>query len=326
MMAKVSIVIPAFNALRWLPETLASAVSQSVSGLEIIVVDDGSTDGTGDIVTRTHPQVRLIRTDNRGCSAARSLGAEQARGEYIKYLDADDLLLPGMVERQVKLARETGADVVYGNWQKLESSAGVWAPASKVSHRFEDVDPDIQIAFLLGMWCPTGAYLWRSSFLRERHPGWHAGLPVIQDARYPLDGARAGARFAHDDQVGILYRVHESGSVSTRSREAFLKDCWLSIQETAEAWRAEGCDLRRNKAIRTAATGVLRAAYREAPGLFSEIWANWKAIAGTNQPEGHALFRLLCHMISYPRAEKLIIAAKSLRSSSRTSMPCSAHA
>ena len=302
----VSIVIPAFNALRWLPETLASAASQSLAGLEIIVVDDGSTDGTGDFVTRTNPHVRLIRTDNRGCSAARSLGAEQARGEYIKYLDADDLLLPGMVERQVKLARETGADVVYGNWQRKEERLGRWVLADEVRRRIEDVDADPEVSFFTSMWCPTGAYLWRTEFLRLRHPGWHPQLPVIQDARFALDAARVGARFVHDSANGILYRVHQSGSVSTRSRLAFLQDCRCNANEIERAWCAGGqLAPSRRQALLRVWSHVTRGAFQVDFALFKECWNHLQGLAPGFIPPGGKGFNGLARVLGYPRAEAI---------------------
>lgn len=302
----VSVVVPCYNARRWIGETLASTRQRCPFPVELIVVDDGSTDGSGEIVVRDFPEARLVCTQNRGCSAARSLGLEQARGEFVKFLDADDVLLPGMVARQVSLAQTTGADVIYGNWQRLEMRSGAWTPTSEVCRRIEEVDQDVPIAFFQGMWCPTGAYLWRKAFLRERHPGWHPHLPVIQDARYPLDAAMVGANFGHDVEVGVLYRVHGSGSVSTRSREAFLRDCWMNIQDVADKWRAESKIPRREQVIRNAATGILRAAYREAPSLFDELWAGWPTFTGRRLPEGHACFRFLCRLVGYPRAEHII--------------------
>lgn len=103
-MPRVSVVIPAYNAVRFLPETVASALSQTWRDFEIIVVDDGSTDGT-DAWAARHPdrRVRLIRQPNRGAATARNRGIAAATGDYIALLDADDLWEPTKLEQQVAL-------------------------------------------------------------------------------------------------------------------------------------------------------------------------------------------------------------------------------
>jgi glycosyltransferase involved in cell wall biosynthesis len=234
----ISVVIPAWNALRWLPETLDSVMTQHGADFEIVLVDDGSTDGTADYVTQTWPQVRLLRTENRGVSHARNLGTAQARGALVKYLDADDVLLPGTLARQAALmAAHSQADVVYGDWQRLdERPDGSFAPGETVHRSIEQVHEDPEIAFFTHFWCPTGAYLYRRVFLEKVLP-WKEWLPVIQDARFAWDAAAAGARWVHDEQVAVLYRQHRHGSVSTRSRLAFLRDCLANTQSIEEHWR-----------------------------------------------------------------------------------------
>jgi len=236
----VSIVVPCYNARCWIGETLASTRQPSPLPVELIVVDDGSTDGSGELVERDFPEARLVRTENRGCSAARARGADLARGKYLKYLDADDLLADGSVARQVALAESSGADVVYGDWRRLVSDSEAWVPGETVAQTWQAVHADIEVAFFTGMWCPTGAYLWRADFLRQRHPGWHPGLPVIQDARYALDAACAGATFVHDPALAAWYRTHTSGSVATSSPVKFARDCWRSALEMRARWEQAG--------------------------------------------------------------------------------------
>src|SRR5579859_6937798 len=102
----ISVVIPSYNAARWIRETLASAIDQT-DDFEIIIVDDGSTDGTSEIVEREFPWVRLIRTPNRGASYARNTGTEAASGDFIQYLDADDLLAVGKIAKQIAALEAT---------------------------------------------------------------------------------------------------------------------------------------------------------------------------------------------------------------------------
>ena len=234
---KISIVIPAYNAGKWITETLSSVDAERWDEVETIVVDDGSTDNTADIVAADFPWVRLERQSNQGCSAARTRGTELGIGKYVKYLDADDLLVPGVLIRQLAIAESSNADVVYGNWQKLVQKADrSWEVGQETCRRIEDVSDDEELAFFTHMWCTTGAYLWRTSFVKNRHPGWHPRLPVIQDARFALDAAIANAKFVYDAQIAATYRVQNAGSVSTTSSLRFNRDCFLNCQEIYLHW------------------------------------------------------------------------------------------
>lgn len=105
-MPEVSVVIPAYNAQRTLGKTLESVFSQSFDDLEVIVIDDGSTDSTSRIAGSTgDPRVRVVRVANGGVARARSLGIHEARGEFISFLDADDIWRPSKLARQVTLLR-----------------------------------------------------------------------------------------------------------------------------------------------------------------------------------------------------------------------------
>src|SRR4051794_10911248 len=98
----VSILIPAFNAEEWIADTLASAVAQTWPNKEIIVVDDGSKDGTIDVVKRFARQgVTLVTQPNQGAAAARNTAFSASKGEYIQWLDADDLLGANKLSLQV---------------------------------------------------------------------------------------------------------------------------------------------------------------------------------------------------------------------------------
>jgi glycosyltransferase involved in cell wall biosynthesis len=101
----VSAVIPAHNAAEYLSDAIESVLAQSHPGVECIVVDDGSTDGTAGVAERYGDRVRLVRQANAGVSAARNRGAREARGELLAFLDADDRWLPERVERQLEALR-----------------------------------------------------------------------------------------------------------------------------------------------------------------------------------------------------------------------------
>src|SRR5262245_18530427 len=127
-MTSVSVVIPCFNSRTWISETLRSVLLQDASDVEVIVVDDGSTDGSGDLVAVGFPSVRLSCTEDAGPSGARNVGGQHAHGEFIQYLDADDLQAAGKLMLQMRALEKGGADIAYGDWRELKTrDGGTWA-------------------------------------------------------------------------------------------------------------------------------------------------------------------------------------------------------
>ena len=96
----ISVIIPVYNCEKYVAEAIESILAQTYPALEVIVVDDGSTDGTGEIV-KSFPQVKYLFQDNAGTAAARNRGIRAAKGEYIAFLDADDLWLPEKLAQQI---------------------------------------------------------------------------------------------------------------------------------------------------------------------------------------------------------------------------------
>ena len=125
----VSVVIPVFNAERYLGAALASVFAQSYGHLEVLVVDDGSTDGSAEIArASSDPRCRLIPQAHAGAAAARNRGVTASRGALLSFLDADDVWMPGKTARQVDvLTRDAAVDMVFGHYVTLDAD-GVAAP------------------------------------------------------------------------------------------------------------------------------------------------------------------------------------------------------
>jgi len=105
-MPKVTVIIPAYNAEKYIEQTINSVLAQTFQDFEIIVINDGSRDKTAEIVNSYGLSVRCIQTTNGGVSRARNLGIDNALGEYIAFLDSDDLWAPTKLEKQVALLNE----------------------------------------------------------------------------------------------------------------------------------------------------------------------------------------------------------------------------
>jgi glycosyltransferase involved in cell wall biosynthesis len=133
-MPKVSVVIPAYNAMTYLPETVASVLQQTFSDFELIIVNDGSSDNVMAWASGLEdPRAKLISQENGGVSKARNTGIAQAQGQYIAFLDADDLWEPTKLKKQVHcLETNPSVGLVY-TWTAVINQLGqptrnVWTP------------------------------------------------------------------------------------------------------------------------------------------------------------------------------------------------------
>jgi glycosyltransferase involved in cell wall biosynthesis len=233
----VSILIPAHNAEEWIAETLESALGQTWQRKEVVVVDDGSTDQTAEVARRyASSGVRVLSTENQGQSAAQNHAFRQCQGDYIQYLDADDLLAADKIERQLEALRE-------GDSKRILLSSP-WAPLFyRTRHaRFvqnslcQDLTPVEWLLKKLGENVHMGNSTWLvSRELAEAAGGWDTRLHYDQDGEYfaRVLLASEGTRFVPG--TGSYYRFTGGGSVRTigksdRKKDSLLLSMKLHIQ------------------------------------------------------------------------------------------------
>jgi len=162
-MPRVSVIIPAYNAERYLGEALDSVMAQTWRDIEVVVVDDGSTDGTQEIVRGYGPPVRLLEQANAGPAAARNRGVREAEGELVAFLDSDDLWLPEKLALQVPLFDAEGRVALV--YCKAERMTGDGTPIPTPAH--PRPTGDVFLALLGRNHCPTsGVVVRRDVFLR----------------------------------------------------------------------------------------------------------------------------------------------------------------
>ncbi len=202
----VSIVIPCYQQGHYLRGCIESALAQG-DGVEVIVVNDGSTDTTDAVAREFEGRVRYIPQSNRGLSAARNRGVSAARGEWIQFLDADDLLEPGKTAFQAAAGVAAGADVVYGPYECFRDD--------RVQDRFrnqpvEFPEPDAFRSFIRhwerGFGIPIHALLYRRNCF-ARWGGFNERLPNHEDWERHLQFSAAGAQFAYAGGPHALYRL-----------------------------------------------------------------------------------------------------------------------
>jgi len=147
MKPKVSICIPTFNRKDYLKQSLDSVYAQTCRDYELIVVDDGSTDGTGEMIKSRNLPIRYYWQENRGESAARNRLINLAHARFITFLDSDDLLMPDAIEQMMRVMEaESGAVIVYGPYLRIDQKGNVCGRCKRklhsgdvTKHLFQDI-------------------------------------------------------------------------------------------------------------------------------------------------------------------------------------------
>jgi glycosyltransferase involved in cell wall biosynthesis len=275
----ISVVVPAYNAEPYVAETLTAILSQTHAPEEVIVVDDGSTDGTLAELARFRSDIKVLRQDNRGAADAHNTGFTRARGEYVARCDADDVWEPTKLERQVEAIRTdsqidigVGAAWVFGRderWFADPPGAGVL-----------DGRTFARTMYRGNVVCASTAVIRRRLFdvigpFTERLP--------CEDYDYWLRALKAGATFYYDPALLVRYRQRD-GSVTS----ALLK--MHQSTHLAHTWHADLVDDRRLVRAVLArdlsdiarllvdddrhreARSTFRASMRQRPGAFALAW------------------------------------------------------
>lgn len=215
----VSVVIPCYNAQRWVAEAVKSCLKQTYNPIEIIVVDDGSTDGSLAALQEFAAEVKLYGGPNRGGNFARNKGFALSSGDYIQFLDADDYLLPDKIENQVRCLEETGADIVYSDWRHEHHLPDGTSSLDDVV--VSGAQADIVESLLYGWWVAPVALLFRREAV-EKGGGWDETLRAAQDRDFFLSVSLSGADVRYQPGCHSIYRRYGSVTVSTSDTGRWL--------------------------------------------------------------------------------------------------------
>jgi glycosyltransferase involved in cell wall biosynthesis len=215
---RISVVVPIYNVEAYLRECLESLAAQTFRDFEAVMVDDGSTDGSAAIAREfaaRDPRFRLLTQSNGGLSRARNTGIADAGGEFLAFLDSDDLLPPKAYERLIGALDETGSDFASGNVHRLTT----WgeSPTRFLAAAFAETRLHTHVTRFRPLLADRTAWnkLWRRSFWGDRHfPDGvvHEDIPVVIPAHF---AARSVDVLA--DPV-YLYRIREGGERSITQR------------------------------------------------------------------------------------------------------------
>lgn len=219
-MPRFSIVIPVYNTAPYLAECLDSVLSQTIADFEVLAIDDGSTDPSAQILDEyatKDARIHVTHIPNRGVSAARNLGIEQAKGEYLCFVDADDVITPNYLEA-LHAAMGEEADSAMGGFQILkEGKLGIYVMSDKCkTETFEE-----NLAEFYDYQQPQWQhFLWnrmfRTSVIREKHLRFNEDIYYKEDGLFVVQYLCASnGQVGCSDHILYYYRVNPSGAMST---------------------------------------------------------------------------------------------------------------
>ena len=199
----VSVIIPAFNSWEFLAEAVSSVRAQSYEPLEIIIIDDGSTDETAALIASLGQDIKAASQPNQGPAAARNHGLKKARGKFIAFLDADDQWTEGKLTSQVRrLFGEPGLDAIIGATQRVQAASTNSTNAS--NDGLEAVGP---VWMLFGL----GAGLFRREVF-TRVGTFDESMRQGEDVDWFMRAREAGIQIGISNDVAQLYRIHENNT------------------------------------------------------------------------------------------------------------------
>ena len=303
----VSILVPAHNAEAWVAETLESALAQIWDPKEIIVVDDGSTDRTLEIARSFEARgVRVISQENKGASAARNRAWSESSGEWLQFLDADDLLDPRKIATQMERAEGLGKDYAYSaKWARFTRT--VQDADFTPEPLCRDADPVDWIITKLRddvMMHPAAWLVSRK--LADAAGPWNATLTLDDDGEFFSRVVMASRGVRNCDAAISYYRSAIQGSLSGRKSPA----AWLSAYRSLQLTAGRLTSLSPNPAGRAAAANAYMrlafSAYPIQPEVVLECEKAASSLGGSHvYPAGGRLFRLVAHTFGWKAAIRI---------------------
>lgn len=314
MNCTVSILIPAFNAERFVGAALQSAVNQTWANTEIILVDDGSTDKTFAVAKQYEGEkVKIMRQDNRGAAAARNTALREAQGDFLQYLDADDLLSPDKIREQLVLLQENP------NYLSVSSAMYFFDgedPDAGLLERSGAIDSDDPVQFLmqlLGSEGPTrtipyGAWLTPTS-VASAAGSWDDTVRSPDDDGEYFARVMLASRGIRASKSGRYYyrKFRQGGSYSTTYSERNLRGRLHSLNCKANSLLAQTQDPKAYRALANRYVDLAFGSYPSFPKLTEEALQKAKEMGGTDYipPFGTWKGDLLRKILGWKAAKRL---------------------
>ncbi|NIA05201.1 MAG: glycosyltransferase [Proteobacteria bacterium] len=223
MKAEVSVIIPAYNHERFVGAAVESVLGQSYDRLQLIVIDDGSTDRTGEVVQGyDDPRLTYVHQENQDAYNALNRGLEMADGDFIAILNSDDVYFPERLEKLVGVQQETGAQCLFTDVVPIDDAGGElldpdfgWNQWHRRNRAFYLAAGDLYTAFLKGNFMVTTSNLFLTGEA-VRKVGRFCSLRYLHDYDYifrVMLACPGKVRYLHEEQL-LYYRIHDGNTLS----------------------------------------------------------------------------------------------------------------
>ena len=229
-MIKISVIVPVYNASRYIDVCIKSIISQDFEEFELLLIDDGSKDNSGNICdnySRMDSRVHVFHQQNQGVCVARNVGLENARGEWIAFADADDLMLPNSLSVMYSAAIENKADIVMASTKVLIEDNNKILPLYTYDNQVScDVLRNIGHPALWG-------YLYNASIIRKNSIKFVVGLAYSEDMVFNLNIATYCKRIVSIPNQVYVYRVNSTSVCASKDgiKKAFHQFYAASVIE-----------------------------------------------------------------------------------------------
>jgi glycosyltransferase involved in cell wall biosynthesis len=303
----VSVITTSYNTGAFLRETIESVLAQTHVPVELIVVDDGSTDDTWEIVRSFGPRVTGIRQANAGQSRARGRGVSAASGRYLLFLDADDLLSPEMLSSGVELLRSSPRAIAASKWRRLAKRGQTWVPVS-AEVPLPQPDDDPLDAWLRGSWFPICSLLWPRE-IYDSIGGWDDTLTCNEDGDLVFRALAGGVRLSLTEAGEVFYRTHGDAFMSISAdvvSEHRFRSRMRVLEKLTAQLEGEGTLARYAKPLGTAWQRLALIGFEDHAVLARECLRRGQALAGSRVLSRTLLGRLLTWVVGLERKEAMV--------------------
>lgn len=234
---KVSVIVPVYNACQYLERCVKSLLAQTWQDVEILLIDDGSTDGSDkicDSYADTYEQVRVIHTANGGVSAARNLGIEKCTGEYLTFVDADDILEKNVVTHLMDTLIRTDCDVAGCDYLEFHGDEDAQRQISTgeegVELQKQEVELLTGLSFIEKGILQSDTRCWSKLYRKESigEVRFERGLTIGEDMLFLLQLAKRGLRFGRTAYKGYGYFINQDGAMMQNFKDSYMDQitCW----------------------------------------------------------------------------------------------------
>ncbi len=308
----VSVLIPCYNAADYVEAAIESVLSQTWENIEIVLVSDVSTDGTNEVLEKyikKYKKVKIISCSEPIRSAARSrnMAYRYSSGDYIKYFDADDLLNPAMIERQMARLCGSRVNIAFSEWGRFyDDDVGTFELDRKIDWR-DMTGCD----WLVESWMEAQPMMQSGMFLiprqlLEKVGGWDEDLSLIDDFEFFARVLSSADRVLFSEGVPLMYRSGLHGSLSKRTTDEAIESAYKSLMRGTEHLLGVRSDINAQLACANILQSFLFSYYPINRKYSSEMERMIYRLGGSNiNPEGSPNFHLVRRIVGWKVARVL---------------------